>query len=103
MAVAPLPPQDPHRRGARSDGPVGFISEALRKGRTRDAVKALREKTGLGQEQARDAVEGTGRHRDESRGDLSPGEVPRRSGLGWAVLFLLLLAVLGYSWLRGRG
>ena len=103
MAVAPLPPQDPRRPGARSDGPVGFIPEALREGRTRDAIKALREKTGMGQDQARDAIEGTARHRDDSRSDLSPGEVPRRGGLGWAVLFLALLAALGYSWLGGPG
>jgi hypothetical protein len=103
LAVAPLPPQDPHRRGGRSDGPVGFISEALRKGRTRDAIKALREKTGLGQEQARDAVEGMGRHRIDPLSDLSPGEVPRRGGFGWVVLFLLLLAALGYAWLGGPG
>lgn len=104
MAAAPPSPQARQRRKPRSDdGPVGFIPEALRQGRTREAVKALREQTGMGQDQARDAVEGTGRHRDAGDTGLSPGEVPRRSGFGWTVLLLLLLAAIGYAWLGRPG
>jgi hypothetical protein len=97
MSTAPLPPNDPRPRTARSQA-VGFLADALRKGQARQAVRALREQTGLGLDQARDAIEGTGRHRDAARSDLSPGEVPRRTGWGRAVLFLLLLAALAWRW-----
>ena len=100
MSPAPLPPQDRNRQAQRPGAGVSFVADALRKGRARQAVQALREQTGLGFEQARDAIEGTGRHRAEAESGLSPGEVPRRGPWAWAVLFLVLLAALGYSLLR---
>ena len=98
-----LPPQDRSRNAQRPAAGASFLAEALRKGRARQAVQTLREQTGLGLEQARDAIEGTGRHATDAENGLSPGEVPRRRGWGWAVLFLILLVVLGGAWLRRAG
>jgi hypothetical protein len=103
MTSASLPPHDPRRRPARPDGRGSILAEALLLAKTRLAIKALREKTGLGFEQARDAVEGHARPFDGGSEGLSPGEVPRRAGLGRAVLVVLLLIGLGYLWLRFRG
>ncbi|HEX2543189.1 MAG TPA: hypothetical protein VHM00_19160 [Caldimonas sp.] len=94
----PIPPQEPPRRAKRPDRRGTLLADALRAGRTREAIRALREKTGLGFEQARDAVEGS--HRSDPHSGLSPGEVPRRTGWGRTVVVLLLLLALAYFWLR---
>ena len=74
----------------------------MRQGSAREAVKALRDATGLGFEQARDAIEGRDRPKALStRSDLAPGEVPRRDGLARAVVILLLAALAAYAYFGG--
>lgn len=78
---------------------TGFLADALRQGSAREAVKALREKTGLGFEQAHDAVEAGDRPKPlPTRSDLAPGEVPRRDGLARAFVILLLTALAAYAY-----
>ncbi len=98
MSSAPRPP-DRNRQTQRPGTGASFIADALRKGRVRQAVQTLRDQTGLGLEQARDAVEGTGRHRTDAENGLSPGEVPRRSSGAWLALLVVVL-LLGWVWLR---
>jgi len=78
---------------------TGFLAESLRQGSARKAANDLSAQTGLGVDAARDAVEGLSQPA-ELRGDLSPGEVPRRGRLLWMLVFLALLAVAVYRWLR---
>lgn len=98
--MSPAPSPQDRKRPARPGTGASFVADALRKGRARQAVQTLREQTGLGLEQARDAVEGTGRHRPDAESGLSPGEVPRRSSSAWVVLLIVVLVVLGWVWLR---
>jgi ribosomal protein L7/L12 len=100
-----------------SDGFSGFDSAAgvglpepvvlaLREGNKIEAIRLLRQHTGIGLKAAYDRVNaaniapeiaGTGRD------GLAPGEVPRgRGGSGWIVV-LVVLAVLAYWYFRDPG
>lgn len=74
------------------------VLAALREGNKIEAIRLLREHTGLGLKEAKDAVDAWG---GASAPRLSPGEQPRSSGAGWWVLGLVLLAALGYAFLSG--
>ena len=101
MALPRCRQNDPRRRPARPDRRGSILAEALRRGRRARRSGPCARRPGLGFAQAKDAIEG--RPRAMRRSDLSPGEVPRRSGLARAVIVLLLLAALAYVSFGGKG
>jgi ribosomal protein L7/L12 len=70
------------------------VSAALRKGNKVEAIRLMREKGGLGLEQATQAVESMGIEPAQSH--LAPGEVSRSGGGFWLVVLLIAAAALGY-------
>ena len=85
-------------------GPLpGNVTEALQRGNKIEAIKRLREQTGLGLKEAKDAVEMAATLHPQPD-DLSPGQV-RSSGGGiwWAAVVLGLAFLLGYWLLRRLG
>jgi hypothetical protein len=69
--------------------------EALRRGDKIAAIKHLREHTGLGLKEAKDAIDAS-----PETPRLSPGEVPRSHGLPWWLVALLLLGGAAYLFSR---
>lgn len=97
---------DAHARGASaapaSAAPSGELAapvvQALLAGRKIEAIRLLREQTGLGLKEAKEAVEASQIERQ-----LAPGEVPGgASRLAWFVV-VALLAFAGYYFLGSRG
>jgi ribosomal protein L7/L12 len=74
------------------------VREAMRRGQKVDAIRLLREATGMGLKEARQAVEGLASEVSAAEHGLGPGEQPR-ARWAWAVAWAaLLLAGLGYAW-----
>ena len=73
-------------------------TEALRRGHKIEAIRLVREHTGLGLKEAKDAVEAYAQSMVPTveglspRDGLSPGEVPRTSSAAW---WLVIIAVIG--------
>ncbi|HSW03186.1 ribosomal protein L7/L12 [Aquabacterium sp.] len=73
-------------------------TEALRRGHKIEAIRLLREHSGLGLKEAKDAVEAHAQTMVPTveglspRDGLSPGEVPRTSSVVW---WLVIIAVIG--------
>ena len=65
------------------------VIQALQAGDKIEAIRLLRQHAGIGLKEAKEAVEGF-----QSPGGYAPGEVPRRSGLGWLVALGLAVALL---------
>ena len=70
-------------------GLPGKVVDALRRGDKIGAIKLLREQTGIGLKEAKDAVEAAGIEAPAK----SPGEV-RGSGAPWRWIILAALAVM---------
>jgi hypothetical protein len=86
--------------GMSSDGPMPQAAvDALRNGSKIEAIRLVREHTGLGLKQAKDKVEAYARQMPSAGLDgLSPGEVRRSGG---ALLWAAALAIVaGYFFLR---
>lgn len=72
--------------------------EALRRGNKIEAIRLVRQHTGLGLKEAKDAVEAHERTMVPTveglspRDGLSPGEVPRTSGIVWWLLIVAVIA-----------
>lgn len=79
------------------------VVEALRQRKKAEAIRRLRERTGLGLKDAKDAVDVfQDAERTKSAG-LAPGEVPRSgSAVRWAAL-LAIAGLVVYYFLRGEG
>lgn len=78
------------------------VMAAARQGNTVEAVRVLREETGMGLREALDQVRSLGQAGASQPADpaarLAPGEVPRGAGKwGWCIAGLVLLAML-VSW-----
>ncbi len=71
------------------------VLAALRRGKPLEAMQLLRESSGLGFKEAKDAIDG---HASLAKpGNLSPGEVPRSpSAAGWVVAAMIAAAGLYY-------
>lgn len=95
--------------GARRDAGAWppAATEALRRGNKIEAIRLVREATGLGLKEAKDAVEA----REQTlvptveglspRDGLSPGEVPRsRDRLWWVLIVLAIAGGLAWHFLR---
>jgi hypothetical protein len=75
------------------------VRQALQHGQKVEAIRLLREATGMGLRDAKQAVETLAP--DGAPGQsLGPGELPRRPWVGWLVLVALAAAALAYGWLR---
>jgi ribosomal protein L7/L12 len=83
-AGVPLPPE---------------VLSALEQGNKIDAIRLMREKTGLGLKEAKEAVDGYD-HTNAKAGGLSPGEVPATSAGMWWIAALVVIALIGYFLLR---
>jgi len=77
------------------------VLDALRRGETIEAIRLLREATGLGLKEAKDRVDAYQRERPAGPGALAPGQVGRRGGIVWWAVALVLVAIAAYA-LLGR-
>lgn len=102
-AAGGLAPGRGHAQGAGANAWPAAATEALRRGNKIEAIRLVREATGLGLKEAKDAVEA----REQTlvptveglmpRDGLSPGEVPRSRDRWWWWLILVVIAV-GVLW-----
>ena len=75
------------------------VVDALRRGDKIEAIKLLREQTGVGLKQAKDAVEAAGITSGIEDPAKSPGEVSARGKIPWLIL-LVVIGLLAYTFLR---
>jgi ribosomal protein L7/L12 len=87
IAGAPLPPE---------------VLSALEQGNKIEAIRLMREKTGLGLKEAKEAVDAYD-HTNANAGGLSPGEVPATSTGMWWIAALIVAVLIGYFLLRRAG
>ena len=79
------------------------VVDALQRGDKLEAIKLMREITGIGLKEAKDTVESSPHAAGASAGArLSPGEVPRTGPLGWAVIVAVAFALAAWLLLRGE-
>lgn len=99
-------------RGANADFALpAEVRAALARGNKIEAIRLLREATGLGLKDAKDridaAAEGAQRNASGQPGragqGLSPGEQPRQGAATWVVLLVVVALVLGYLAYRQIG
>lgn len=79
------------------------VVEAIHAGHTLEAIRLMREHSGLGLKQAKDAVD---RYADQHRvafGPLSPGEVPRTRSRLWLGFVVVAAMWLAWRMLRPGG
>jgi ribosomal protein L7/L12 len=85
---------------AVAPGPLGAlpadVSAALHNGNKIEAIRLLRQRTGTGLKEAKDAVEAVERASGPLHGRLSPGEVPRSGAGVWIAVALAAAAAIGY-------
>ncbi len=84
-----------------STGLPVLVIEALQRGEKIQAVRLMREITGVGLKEAKDAVEAS--PHAAARGGLSPGEVPRTGRLVWGVIAAVLVVLALFLSLRSPG
>lgn len=103
---------DRHERGRAAPVSIGIpratlapeVAAAMQAGNKIEAIRLLREKTGMGLKEAKDAIEAL---QDGSKPAqsalLAPGEIAR-SGMGtWLIAGLVALLVLGYLMFGRQG
>ncbi|MBT9503232.1 MAG: ribosomal protein L7/L12 [Burkholderiaceae bacterium] len=77
------------------------VLAALQRGNKIEAIKLMRQLTGLGLKEAKDAVEASPEHAQLGQG--SPGEVGRSGSIGWVLLALVVAALIAFYLMRGQG
>lgn len=78
------------------------VMSALQRGEKLEAIKLLREATGLGLREAKDVVETTLSRQGAAGGSkLAPGEIPRNRPTGWIVVGVVIAGLLLWYLLRG--
>lgn len=91
-ALTPLPPE---------------AAQAMARGNKIEAIKLVREHTGLGLKEAKELVEAHEETRPrpgrKAAAPGAPGEVPRSSGAGGLAIGVVVLAALGYGLLKWFG
>ena len=75
------------------------VVEALKRGNKADAIKLLREQTGVGLKEAKDAVDAAVDPSSIVGPAKSPGEGSARVKIPWMIL-LVVIALLAYTYLR---
>ena len=73
-----------------------LVRAAIDMGRKIDAIRLMRDQTGLGLKDAKAAVEGYKAESSIRGGELSPGEVPRPVFGFWRVIVLAVLVLILY-------
>ena len=89
----------PFPSGGAPPLPMEVIA-ALQRNQKMEAVRLMREQTGLGLKEAREAVEAYERTRAPTLGELSPGQVSDTGSAVWRVVILVLLALAVYLVMR---
>ncbi len=77
------------------------VADALQRGNKIDAIRLLRQHTGMGLKEAKNAVDAAHQPATRRAGGLSPGEVPPSRGGVWWIVVIALAAAGGYYLLRG--
>lgn len=72
------------------------VMQALQQGNKIEAIKLLREQTGLDLQAAKEMIDAAEGSAADKRTGLAPGEVPRSGALGWLVVFVVLAAIAYY-------
>lgn len=96
MSIAPDPlPQD--------------VLDELSRGNAINAIKLLRQSSGLGLKEAKDAIDAHPHGHPSSapagnaRGrQIAPGEISRKSGAIWWVVAAIVMAAVAYQFLRSH-
>lgn len=98
-----------HRFAPASTGSMGSdalpaaVNDALQRGRKIEAIRLLRQHTGIGLKEAKQRVEAAAVGAVPQRPDLAPGEVPRGvSSWWWRVALGLLIAWAALQWLADK-
>ena len=76
------------------------VIAALQRNEKIEAVRLMREQTGLGLKEAKEAVEAYERARAPAIGELSPGQVSDTGSAVWRVVTVLLVCLALYLVLR---
>lgn len=79
------------------------VTDALRRGNKIEAIKLMREHTGLGMKEAKDAVDALETTVSGTLSTLSPGEVPRNGGIFMWVIIAAAIAAAAYFFLGDAG
>jgi len=98
--MAPLP-KSPRAGPVFSSGLPPLVVDALQRGQKIEAIRLMREITGVGLKEAKDLVEVS--PHAAVRGGLSPGEMPRTGRAIWIAVAVALLAWLLYVAMRRPG
>jgi len=86
-----------------STGPLPVeVQQAMRQGHKIEAIKRLREQTGLGLKEAKDAVERFGSPAQAAASGRSPGEMSRSGKFSWLAI-VVVAALVGYWLSRSHG
>jgi ribosomal protein L7/L12 len=78
------------------------VVDALRQGQKIEAIRLLREQTGLGLAQAKHAVETFHVGPGTVTGGLAPGEEPKSRSAAWGIALLVVVVLLVYMFATGR-
>jgi ribosomal protein L7/L12 len=79
------------------------VADAMRKGNKVEAIRLLRESTGLGLKEAKSAVEEFSEQSALLPQERAPGEVPKSRIGPWVVAVVALVALLAYFVIRRSG
>jgi hypothetical protein len=99
---------DQHVRGEPTSPATGpspgllppAVVAALRRGDKIEAIRLLRQATGVGLKEAKDTVESFQSENPGQLGQRSPGQVPKSSVSIWLIAALAALAILAYVFFR---
>jgi hypothetical protein len=78
------------------------VESALRRGNKLEAIKLLREQTGMGLKEAKDAVEAVYRPAEAAYARNASGEVPASRSPFWIIVAIVIAVLLGYYFLSRK-
>lgn len=95
-------PAPDHEPMFSNTGLPPIVVDAVHGGRKIEAIRLMREHSGLGLKEAKDAVDRYAEQHRAAFGPLSPGEMPRSGSRIWLVVVVLALAWFAWRWLSFR-
>ncbi len=100
----PVPALPPSGGAASFASVPPAVLAALHQGQKIEAIRLLREHTGLGLKEAKDVVDALPQARQQGgqAGGLAPGEMPRSGLLRWVGMAVVLGVLLAWWLLRGH-